>query len=99
MLDFVDARLEAFESFFFGQLEPLLQDNRPVVHFLVDEMDRHPRGLAAVGKGVFDRLDAFKRRQERGMDVEDLLRVFLEEKRRQQPHVSGQDDKIDSSFL
>ncbi len=58
-------------------------------------MDGDTGGFTAVGESVFDGPGAFEGRQNRRMDVEDFLGIFLHEKRRQDPHVAGQDEKVD----
>jgi hypothetical protein len=51
-----------------------------------------------VGERVFHRVRAGKRGQQRWVDVQNPARKALEERRRQQLHVAGEDDELDASL-
>src|ERR1700754_3861296 len=50
------------------KLERALEDDRPGVHPLVDEVDGHAEDLDAVGERLLDRGEAGERGQQRGVD-------------------------------
>ena len=64
------------------QVDRALEDDRPGVDALVDEVDGDAEDLDAVGERLLDRADARERRQQRGMDVDDALGEAAEEVRR-----------------
>src|SRR3954454_21809577 len=70
--------------------ERLLQDDRSRGDSLVDEVDAHPHLLDAVGDRLLDRVQAWKRRQERGMDVDDPAGEAAYEARPEQLHEAGE---------
>ena len=53
------------------KLERLLQDDRPAVHALVDEVDGHAGHLDPVLERLLDRAEPGKGRQQRGVHVQD----------------------------
>ena len=55
------------------QLDGALQDDRPRVDALVDEVHRDAEDLHAVVERLLDGVQARERRQQRRMDVEDAV--------------------------
>ena len=96
VLDGVDALLERVARL--DRDRSLLQHG-PGVDARVDEVDGHAGDLGAGGERVLDRARAGKRRQQRGMDVDDPLREAVEERVREQVHVAGADDQADAVGL
>src|SRR5271157_5094498 len=72
----------------------LLQDDGAVVEVGVHEVHRAAGDFHAIVEGLLLRLQSWKRRQQRRMDVEDAVGKLLHEPRRQQAHVSRKADKI-----
>src|SRR4051794_7941869 len=66
-----------------------LEQYRPAVDALVDEVDGDPRDLDAVGERVGDSIESGERREERRVDVHDAIRESGEERGGQQLHVPG----------
>src|SRR5215213_625559 len=75
VLHLVDSLLDLSDPARIGnEREGLLQDDGSTVHPLVDEMDRDPHDLDAVGQRLLDGANAREGRQERRMDVHDAPR-------------------------
>src|SRR6185437_3740351 len=79
----------------FEYRDGFLENDDAVVEFLVDEMDGASGDLDAVEPGLLLSVEAGEGGQQRGMDVEDALRKGADEFRREQAHVSGENDEID----
>ena len=77
------------------ELERSLQDDRPGVHALVDEVHRDAEHLHAVLERLLDRPDARERGQQRGMHVDHPLREAPEERGADELHVAGEHDELD----
>src|SRR4051794_11970275 len=77
-----------------GQLDGALEDDRPGVHAVVDEVDGDAEHLHAVGQRLLHRAEARERRQQRRVDVDHPLRKRGEEARREQRHVAGEHDEL-----
>ena len=73
----------------------LLRDDRPAVERRVDEVDRAAGHGHAVRQRVGDRVRARERRQQRRMRVEDPPGERGEDRRPDDPHVAGEDDRVD----
>ena len=66
-----------------------------MVKLFVDEVDRAAGDLNAVFEGLELRVEAREGGQQRGVDVEDALRVGQDESSREQAHVAGEADEVD----
>jgi len=95
MLDLVDLFLQALHCIRRKHPHRLLNNDRTMVDFLIDKMDRDPGDADAVTEGVLDGMLAGKGRQESGMDIQDTVPVGPHEQRREDPHKTCQDDQID----
>jgi len=76
----------------------LLYDDRPVIQFLVNDVNRATAHFHTIGKGLFLGLKPWKSRQKRWMNIEDSLRKLAHEPRRKQAHVASQTDQINLMF-
>src|SRR3954469_14976809 len=74
VLDRLQRRVDRVRVGRVRQLDRALEDDRPAVDPLVDEVDRHAEDLHAVGERLTDRADAGERRQQRRVDIDDALR-------------------------
>ena len=72
----------------------LLGDHRAGVHARIDEVDRHAGHLDPVAHRVGDGVGAGKRRQQRGMQVDDPPGERLEQRGRHDAHVAGQHHQV-----
>ena len=99
MLDAVDPRQEALEGVAGPDRHRFLQDNRPMVHLLIDEMDRHPGDLRSPGQRITNRVGAGKRRQQGRMDIENPAAEAAHEDGRENPHEPGQAHQLDAVRL
>ena len=73
----------------------LLGDDRPAVEGRVDEVDGAAGDPHARGERVLDRVRARERRQERRMRVDDPAVERGQDGRPDDPHVAGEDDRVD----
>jgi len=76
-----------------------LRDDRAGVEIFVDEVDRAAGKLHAVFEGLALRFEAGKRREQRGMNVQDAIWKFGDEKRGEQTHVAGKADQVDAMLV
>jgi hypothetical protein len=72
-----------------------LQDDYAVIEMLVDKMHCAASHFDAVLEGLLLRVETGKRRQQRGMNVEDAIRKRGDEPGREQAHVARKADEID----
>src|SRR3954470_21550105 len=70
VLDRVDGFLDRFRVRRIRKLESLLQDDRPAVHALVDEVHRHPYDPHPILERPLDRPNPLERREKGGMHVD-----------------------------
>ena len=77
-----------------GQLERALQDHRAGVDALVDEVDRDPEHLDAIGERLGDSVEPGKGRKQRRVDVDDGIREARQKVRAEQLHVPGKHDQL-----
>src|ERR687887_1353069 len=77
----------------------LLRDHRAAVEALVDEVHRDTGRLDTGCQCVVDRVRPRKLGQERRMDIDDALGKALEERLREQGHVTGEDDEVNTPEL
>ena len=96
VLDRVDPRGEAGLIVAGNDRDRLLDQDRPAVERLVDEMDRDTGHRDAVRQRVGDRMGARESRQQRGMDVEDPSAERRQHPRPDDPHVARQNDDVDT---
>src|SRR5205085_2818176 len=75
-------------------LERLLQDDRPAVHPLVHEVDRHAHHAYAVIHGLLDGPEAPKRRKQRRMHVDNPPLEAADELRTEDLHEAGEHHQI-----
>ena len=99
MLDRMHLRFNFFLAPLRLHREGALSDDPASVHRRVDIMDRHAHHLNAVFNRLPDRVLAFKRRQERGMDIHNPLIIRFQHHRRQQPHIPRQRDPLHTVSL
>ena len=66
-----------------------------MVQVLVDKVHRAASHFHAIVEGLLLRVEARKRRQQRGMNVENAIGKRRHKLRRKQPHVAGQADQVD----
>src|SRR5436190_178260 len=92
ILDFVDPRRV-------GKLDRLLQDDRPAVDALVDEVDGHADQLDPVLERLLDGAHAGEGGQERRVDVDYPALEAADEVRAEQLHEAGQHHQIDAQLL
>jgi hypothetical protein len=76
-----------------------LQEDDAVVEMLVNEVDGAAGDFDAIFEGLGLRVEAGKRGQQRRMDVEDAVGKRVNEFRREQPHVAGENDEVDGMGL
>ena len=72
-----------------------LEDDGTVVEVLVDEVDGAAGDFDAVVEGLVLGVEAGEGGQQGGMDVDDAVGEGVDELRREQAHVAGEDDEID----
>src|SRR3989440_8957390 len=77
-------------------IEGLLQDDRPAVDPLVDEVDRDPHQPHPVGERLVDRVHAREGRQQGGVDVDDPPGEALYERGAEQLHEAREDHEVDA---
>jgi hypothetical protein len=77
-----------------GQLDRALGDDGTGVHALVDEVDRDPEHLDAVGQRVLDRPKPRERRQQGRVHVDHAFRKPGQEVLGEQLHVAGQHHEL-----
>src|SRR3954453_552582 len=75
-------------------VEGFLQDDRPGVDTLVDEVDRHPHHLHSVLDGLLDRADPGERRQQRRVDVYDRPAEAADELSAEDLHEPGEHHEV-----
>ena len=79
----------------YGTVDRALQDDRPGVDALVDEVDGDPGDLDAVLERLPDRVEARERRQQRRVDVDDPVRGSARTNSGdEQLHVAGEHDEV-----
>ena len=74
----------------------LLQEDRPVIHLLIDEMDRHAGDLDSPRQRIADGMRPGEGRQERRMDIQEAMRISSDEARRENPHETRQTNEPDA---
>ena len=79
----------------YGTVDRLLQDNRPRVDPLVDQVHGHPGDRHPVRERLADRVEARERGKQRRMHVDDPVAKPAHELRGQELHVAGEDDQVD----
>ena len=67
-----------------------LQNDGAAIELAGDQMNRRAADADAVRKRLRLRVHARKGREQRGMDVQDRVREFVEQRRTDQPHEPGQ---------
>ena len=72
-----------------------MSDDRTVVHFRSNEMNRTPRDFYARGNRLLVRVKPFEAWQQRRVDVDHAVAPVLDEARRHQPHEARKRDKFD----
>ncbi len=77
----------------------LLGDDRPAVERLVHEMDGHARDANTGGKRVAHWMRAGKRRQQAGVDVQDVAAETLQRRRAEHAHEACEHDPVDLRLL
>lgn len=76
-----------------------LQNNDAVVEMLVDEVNGAAGPLDSVVKGLFLCVESREGRKQRGMDVQDAIGKGGDELWREQTHVAGEDDQVDTVLM
>src|SRR2546427_1306186 len=76
-----------------------LQNDRAGVEIFVDEMHGAAGEFDAIFEGLALRFEAGEGREQRRVDVQDAVWIFGDEKRRQQAHVTGKANEIDSVLV
>src|SRR5436309_1955441 len=98
VLNLLDPGVQRLSRVALPDLHRFLEHDRAGVDALVDEVDRRTRDLDAMCERVLDRVRAGKRRQQRGVHVQDAAGKALEERCRQELHVAREDDELDASL-
>ena len=70
-----------------------LEEDGPVIHLLIDQMDRHPRHFGPPRQRITNGVRSGERRQERRVDVQDAMAKATDENRRENPHEPCKADK------
>lgn len=70
-----------------------------MVEFFVDEVDGASSDLYSVVEGLLLRVQSWKRRQQRRMNIKNALRIGLHEGRREKPHITCQADQLNFMLL
>src|SRR4051812_37977484 len=99
VLDLVYPLLDLGDVARIRKLERLLQDDRPAVHGLLDVVDGNSHDLDPVVEGLLDGTDPGKRRQKRGVHVDDPSLESPDELRAEDLHEPGQHHELDSPLL
>src|SRR6267154_1753299 len=73
-----------------------LHDDRAGVEILVNEVDRAAGEFYAIFEGLALRFQARERRKQRRVNIQDAIRKFGDEIGREQAHVPGEADELDS---
>jgi len=73
----------------------LLQNHRPMINLLVDEVDGCPRDLDPPVQRITHSVGAGERRKQRGVHVQDSLIEGTHELGSEDPHVTGKEDELD----
>src|SRR5437868_7172789 len=94
VLDRVNGLLDRLKLRRIRKLERLLQDDRPAVHPLVHEVDRHAHHAYAVIHGLLDGPEAPKRRKQRRMHVDNPPLEAADELRTEDLHEAGEHHQI-----
>ena len=82
-----------------GQVDRALEDDRPRVDALVDEVDRGAGELDAVVERLPLRVETRERRKQRRMDVQDAAGERADEPAREDPHEAGEADEPDAVLV
>src|SRR5919202_1731260 len=80
-------------------VECFLEDDRPRIDALVDEVDGHPHHLDAVVECLLDRANAREGGQQRRVDVDDPPLEAADERRAEQLHEAREHDEVDRALL
>ena len=78
-----------------GHRDSALQQHRSGVDALVDEVDGDPSDPDSVIERLADRIEPGERWKQRGVDVDEPAGEPLNECRREQLHVAGENDQLD----
>src|SRR6185295_2027492 len=97
VLDGPDARVERLRRVAALDGHGLLEDDRPAVRSLIDEVDGYACFRHTRGESLADRVQPGEGGEERGVDVD--RRKTPEEGGRQKLHVAGADDDLDAFLL
>src|SRR3954452_15288588 len=94
VLDLLDLLLHDGDVPRIRKLECPLEDDRPAVDALVDEVDGNSGNFRAVLECLLDRVEPLEGRQERWVDVDDPVREAADEARREDLHPARQHDEL-----
>src|SRR5436190_19703050 len=95
MLHGADPGVEAALVVFLDERYRLLDDDGPVIHLLVHQVDRDARNLGAPGQGVGHGVSTRERRQQRRVDVQYPPLEGPHHLGPEHPHESGEHDVLD----
>src|SRR4051794_38888682 len=96
VLYFVDTLLHNGDVPRIRKLEGLLEDDRPAIDALVDEMHRNSGNFDPVFERLLDRVDALEGRQQRRMHVDDAVGEAPDKAGREDLHPAGEHDQLGS---
>ena len=99
VFNLMDFRLEHIERVAFRDLNRTLRDNRAFVVIFVGEMHGHARHLHARFEGIANGMRAFKRRQQRGVQIQHAIRERAQHDRSHLAHVTSHNDVFGASSL
>src|SRR4051794_5110894 len=99
VLDLVDPLLDRGDVARIRKLEGLLQDDRPAVDALVDEVDGHSPDPHAVLDRLLDRPYAGERRQQRGVHVDDPSLEATDELGPEDLHEAREHQQVDLALV
>ena len=99
MLLNLDAGVQRLGSVILHHGHALLNEDGTGVRSRVDEVHRDARDLAAVIERLSPAMDTGKRRQQRGMDVEDAVRKRGEQLRLDDTHEAREHDRVDAGVF
>ena len=99
MLLVLDAGVQGLRRIGIEDRDGELQDDRARIHALVDEVDGAARDLRAIIQGLSPRLETRKRRQQRGVNIDNSPSKSTEQPLFYDPHEARQDDHVDPVVL
>lgn len=99
MLLYLDPSMQRLDRVTVEDWHRSLEDYRPIVDLVIDEMHSHPSDLGSVVEGTLHGMSAGECWQQRRMNVEYPIRESLDERRREDSHETGKHHTFAAGFF